>query len=182
LPRSRHQTVTRAFQIAGASLVLLDVLLYFGAYHSAQALLFSEQQQFASLRRRIFEGETRIERLTQFREALPETSKKLASLEQEHTPPRRQAGSRAAKLVRLVTQQSGAQLANVAFKFDTKASGPLQRLGMVVNVQGPFPALLKFAHGLETASDLLVIRSFNIAESDEGVLQLRLKADLYLTP
>jgi Tfp pilus assembly protein PilO len=180
--RSRHQTVIRAFQIAGASLVLLDVLLYFGADRTAQELLFSEQQQFASLRRRIFEGETRIERLKKFREALPETGKKLASLEREHTPARRQAGSQAAKLVRLVTRQSGAQLSNVAFKFDPKASGPLQRLGMVVNVEGPFPALLKFAHGLETAHDLLVVRSFNMAESEEGVLELRLVADLYLTP
>ena len=180
--RSRHKTVIRAFQIVGASLILLDVLLYYAMYRTTQTLLSSEQQQFAVLRRSIFEGEARIERLKKFREALPETGKKLASLEREHTPPRRQAGSQAAKLVRLVTQQSGAQLANVAFKFDPKASGPLQRLGMVVNVEGPFPALLKFAHGLETASDLLVIQSFNMAESEEGVLELRLMADLYLTP
>lgn len=182
MPRSRHQTVIRAFQIAGASLVLLDVLLYFMMFRSTQTLLSSEQQQFASLRRRIFDEETRIERLKKFREALPEAGKKLASLEREHTPPRRQAFSQAARLVRRVAEQSGTQLASVAYKLDNKASGPLQRLGLVINVEGPFPALLKFVHGLETASDLIVIRSFNITAGDNRVVELRLAADLYLTP
>lgn len=182
MPRSRHQTVIRAFQIAGASLVLLDVLLYFMMFRSTQTLLSSEQQQFASLRRRIFDEETRIERLKKFREALPEAGKKLASLEREHTPPRRQAFSQAARLVRRVAEQSGTQLASVAYKLDNKASGPLQRLGLVINVEGPFPALLKFVHGLETASDLIVIRSFNITAGDNRVVELRLATDLYLTP
>jgi hypothetical protein len=163
-------------------LVLLDVGLYFAALRSTQALVFSEQQQFATLRRRIFDAEVRIENLKQFREALPEAAKKLSSLEQDHTPPRRQAFSQAAKLVRRVTEQSGAQLVNVAYKLDTKASGPLLRLGAVLNVGGAFPALLQFAHGLETASDLLVIRSFNMAEGEDRALGLRLAVDLYLTP
>jgi hypothetical protein len=41
---------------------------------------------------------------------------------------------------------------------------------------------LKFAHGLETANDLIVIRSFTLAEGDNGALELRLATDLYLTP
>ena len=180
--RSRHQIVARVFQIAGVSLVLLDVLLYFFVYRYTQQQLSSEQQQFAALRQHILEGETRIELLKKYREALPETGKKLASLEREHTPPRRQAYSQASELVRRIADQSGAQLAKVAFKEDRKASGPLLRLGILIDVEGPFPALLKFAHGLETASDLLLIRSFNMAESEEGAIQLRLAADLYLAP
>lgn len=182
MPKSRHQTVTRAFQIAGASLLLLDVLLYFGAYRSTQALLSSEQQQFATLRRRIFDGEVRIERLKKFRATLPEAGKRLASLERDHTPPRRQAFSQAARLVRRVTEQSGTQLGSVAYKLDNNVSGPLQRLGLVINVEGSFPALLKFAHGLETAKDLMAIQSFNIVEGENSLLELRLTADLYLTP
>jgi len=182
LPRSRHQTVIRVFQIAGASLVLLDVLLYFGMFQYAQTLVFSEQKQFATLRRRILDGEVRIERLKKFREAMPEAGKRLASLERDHTPPRRQAFSQAAKLVRRATEQSAAQLASVVYKLDTNASGPLQRLGLVIIVEGSFPALVKFTHGLDTASDLLVIRSFNIVEGDSRELKLRLAADLYLTP
>jgi len=182
LRRSRHQIVARVFQIVGVSLVLLDVLLYFFVYRYTQQQLSSEQQQFAALRQHILEGETRIELLKKYREALPETGKKLASLEREHTPPRRQAYSQASELVRRIADQSGAQLAKVAFKEDRKASGPLLRLGILIDVEGPFPALLKFAHGLETASDLLLIRSFNMAESEEGAIQLQLAADLYLAP
>jgi len=182
LPRSHRQTVTRVFQIAGASLVLLDVLLYFGMLQSTQALVSSKQQQFTALRRRIYDGEVRIERLKKFREALPEAGKRLAALEQDHTPPRRQGYSQAAKLVRSATEQSGTQLTSVAYKLDNNASGPLQRLGLVIIVSGPFPALLKFAHALETASDFIVIRSFSMAASETHALELRLGADLYLTP
>ena len=149
---------------------------------STQALVSSEQQQFAALRRRIHDGEVRIERLKKFREALPEAGKRLAALKRDHTPPRRQGFSQAAKLVRRVTGQSGTQLTSVAYKLDNNASGPLQRLGLVIIVSGPFPALMKFAQALETASDFIVIRSFSIAASDTGALQLRLAADLYLTP
>ena len=182
MPRSHRQTVTRVFQIAGASLVLLDVLLYFGMLQSTQALVSSKQQQFTALRRRIYDGEVRIERLKKFREALPEAGKRLAALEQDHTPPRRQGYSQAAKLVRSATEQSGTQLTSVAYKLDNNASGPLQRLGLVIIVSGPFPALLKFAHALETASDFIVIRSFSMAASETHALELRLGADLYLTP
>jgi Tfp pilus assembly protein PilO len=163
-------------------LVLLDVLLYFLMYRYTQRQLSLEQQQFASLRRHILGGEERVVRLQQYWEALPETGKKLAALEREHTPPRRQAYSLTSELVRRIADQSGAQLIKVGFKLDDKVSGPLQRLGIVIDVDGPFPALLKFAHGLETASDLLVIQSFNLVEGENSPLQLRLAADLYLTP
>jgi Tfp pilus assembly protein PilO len=149
---------------------------------STQALVSSKQQQFTALRRRIYDGEVRIERLKKFREALPEAGKRLAALEQDHTPPRRQGYSQAAKLVRSATEQSGTQLTSVAYKLDNNASGPLQRLGLVIIVSGPFPALLKFAHALETASDFIVIRSFSMAASETHALELRLGADLYLTP
>jgi Tfp pilus assembly protein PilO len=182
LARNRHQTVIRAFQIAGASLLLLDGLLYFGVFRPTQALVSSEQAQFAALRRRIFDGEVRIEDLKKFRAALPEAGQWLASLERDHTPPRRQAFSQAKGLVRRVTEQSGTQLASVNYKLDNNASGPLLRLGLVINTTGSFPALLKFAHGLETASDLVLIRSFSLAVGDNGTLDLRLAADLYVTP
>jgi Tfp pilus assembly protein PilO len=71
----------------------------------------------------------------------------------------------------------------VAFKkLDNKTPGPLLRLELEIKVEGSFPALLKFAHGLETASDLMLIRSFSIAAGENGGLELRLAADSYLTP
>ena len=182
MPRTRRQTVIHAFEIAGASLVLLDLLLYFAMFRPVQALLSSEQQQFAALRRRILEGEVRIERLKNFLDALPGAEERVVSFKRDHAPPRRQGFSQAAKLVHLVTEQSGTQLSSVSYKLDNAASGPLQRLGLVVNVVGPFPALLKFAHAFETASDFIVIRSFSIGPGDGGALGLRLMADFYLTP
>ena len=182
MARSRHQHIIRAFEVAGASLILLDVLLYFGVYRSTQALASSAEQQFASLRRRIFDGENRLEQLKKFLGELPEAGKRLSSFEKDHTPPRRQGYSEAAKLLRLVADKSGAQLAKVEFKLDPKPSGPLQRLGLVIIVDGSFPALLKFAHGLETANELILIRSFNLAAVEERTLELRLVADFYLTP
>ena len=113
---------------------------------------------------------------------MPEAGKRLAALKRDHTPPRRQGFSQAAKLVRRLTEQSGTQLTSVAYKLDNNASGPLQRLGLVIVVAGPFPALLKFTHALETASGFIVIRSFNIAAGDTHALELKLAADLYLTP
>jgi hypothetical protein len=53
---------------------------------------------------------------------------------------------------------------------------------MVINVEGTFPALLKFAHALETATDLVVIDNFNLVAGDSNTLELRLAAGLYLTP
>ena len=179
---TRRQTVIHLFEIAGASLVLLDVLLYFVMLRPVLALASSEQQQFAALRRRIFDGQVRLEQLNQFQEALPEAGKRLATFKQDHTPPRRQGFSQADKLVRRLTEEAGIQRKGVAYKLDTSTSAPLLRLNMVITVEGPFPGLLKFGHALETASDFIVLRSFNIAPGEGGVLDLRLVADLYLTP
>lgn len=178
----RHQPVLRAFQIAGLSLLLLDLLLYAAVFRPTQALLSSEQRQFEALRRRSFQAERRIERLSNFLAALPSADERLSSFEEDHTPPRRQAYSEAAKLVRQVADASGAQLEAVAFKLEPKPSGPLQRLGIVMRATGSFPALLKLAHGLETASQLMVTRGFALAQAEHGGLELRLDTDLYLTP
>jgi len=182
LARSRHRTVTRIFQIAGISLVLLDVLLYFLLYRSAQALAFTEQQQFASLRRRNLDAEIRIERLKKFLAGLPEAGEGLAAFERDHTPPRRQGYSKAYDLVRSLAEQSGTQLESVAFKLDSKVPGPLQSLGALINVGGSFAGLLKFAHGLETAGNLILIRSFSIVIGENQALEMRLTIDFYLTP
>jgi hypothetical protein len=182
LRRNRHQIVTRVFQIAGISLVLLDVLLYFVVYRQTQSQLSSELEQFASLRQRIFDGEARIERLTKYRAGLPDTDRNLAALIEDHTLHRRTAYSQAFKLLRLVAQHSGAELGKVEFKRNDKVGGPLLPLGAAINAEGSFPQLLKFAHGLETASDLLVIRSFSMTEGEDTPQQLRLVVDMYFTP
>lgn len=134
------------------------------------------------MRRRIIDEQARTERLKEFREAFPEAGKELESFKRDHTPPRRQGFSQAAKLVRRLTEQSGIQLASVRYKLDSSTSGPLERLSLEVVVNGPFPGLLKFAHALETAGDFIAIQSFSLAEGDNGQLGLRLAAESYLTP
>jgi Tfp pilus assembly protein PilO len=178
----RHRTLIRALEITGASLVLLDAVLYFGMFRSVRSLASQEEERVVTLRARIANDDLRIDHLKKIREGLPEAGKTLAALEHDRTPPRRQAFSQAAGLVRHLTETSGTQLANVSYKLDKYPSGPVQRLGLVVSVAGPFPALLKFAHGLETASNLIVIQSFSIEPGDGGNLLLRLIADSYLTP
>jgi hypothetical protein len=84
--------------------------------------------------------------------------------------------------VQAATDQSKTQLTSVGYKLDNSTSAPLQRLELLIVVSGSFPALLKFAHALETASELILIRSFSIAASEENALELRLGADLYLMP
>jgi Tfp pilus assembly protein PilO len=182
LQRTLRQTVTRALEIAGASLILLDVLLYFAMFRPVHAKVSLEQQRFATLRRSIFDGEIRIEQLKEFLAELPGAGERLSSFEQDHVPPRRQGFSEAAKLLRNATGQSATQLTYVGYKLDNAASGPLQRLGLVVNVAGAFPALLKFSHALETANVFVVLRSFTIAPGERGAMAMRVTADLYLKP
>jgi len=162
--------------------VLLDVLLYFAVYRQIQSQLSSELEQFAALRQRIFDGEARIERLTKYKASLPEAGKKLAALIEDHTLHRRTAYSQAFKLLRQVAEQSAAQLGKVEFRRNDKAAGPVLPLGAAINAEGSFPQLLKFAYGLETASDLLVIRSFSMTEGVDTPQQLRLLVDIYFTP
>jgi len=141
--------VTRVFQVTGVSLVLLDVLLYFFVYQHTQSQLSSELQQFASLRQSIFVGEARIERLKKYREVLPQTDKKLASLVEGHAPLRRQAFSQASELVRRVAEKSGSQLVKVGFRMDEKVSGPLQRLGIAIDVGALSPLCSNLHTGLK---------------------------------
>ena len=68
------------------------------------------------------------------------------------------------------------------FRRNDKTAGPVLPLGAAINVEGSFPALLKFAHGLETANDLLVIRSFSMMEGEDTPQQMRLVVDMYFTP
>ena len=162
--------------------MLLDVLLYFAVYRQIQSQLSSELEQFAALRQRIFDAEGRIERLTKYKASLPEAGKKLAALIEDHALHRRTAYSQAFKLLRQVAEQSGVQLGKVEFRRNDKAAGPVLPLGAAINAEGSFPQLLRFAHGLETASDLLVIRSFSMAEGVDTPQQLRLLVDIYFIP
>lgn len=180
--KSRRRTVIRILEIVGASLLVLDVLVYFVLYQPLRGKISSRQQQFASGRHHLIDMQTRVDRLKKFREAIPQAVDSLESFKRDRVPPRRQGFSQAAKLVRRLTEQSGLELASVRYRLDSSAPGPLECLGVEIRLDGPFPGMLKFAHALETASDFVTIRNFDIIQGEDGLPGLRLAADMYLMP
>jgi len=180
--KSRRQLLVRIVERVALALILLDVLLYFAMFRPVGNLVASAQQRYSATRRRIHEGQVRVERLEKFQQALPSAEEGIEAFKHDHVPPRRRGFSRAARLVRRVSEQSGIQFTNLAYRLDTGKGEPLERLGIEIDVEGSFAGLLKFAHALETASDFIVVREFSFEPGDGEALALRLAADLYLTP
>ena len=180
--RSRRQIVTRILEITGLGLVILDIALFFGAYRPLEKKLAVEQEKYAAGRQNIRAQQARIERLAKFQDALPHAGDQLHDFVAASIPPRKRGFSQAAHLIRQVTEASGVLLTSVDYRLDSKHLEPLERLGVDINVDGPYLKILKFAHALETAKEFILIREFTLASGEGGNLSLRLLADLYLTP
>jgi hypothetical protein len=178
--RSRRKTLIRIVESVAVGLVLLDVVLYFVLVRPLASMRTAEQVRYSTTRERVRELRMRAARLEKFETAVPETEKQLSAFVRSHIPPRRQGFSRAARLVRRLTEQAGVQLSGVAYKLDSTADDPLERLGIEVEVEGPFSSLLNFSHALETASDFIVVRGFAFEPTEGQGIALRLGADLYL--
>jgi Tfp pilus assembly protein PilO len=163
-------------------LVFLDIVLYLAAVRPLEKLVGAEHQRFAATRSRAHEAALRVARLEKYQAALPEADTQIQGFLREHVPPRRRAFSHAARLVRRLTQAAGLQLADVAYRLDSTDEEPFQRLGIELDVEGSFPGLLNFAHALETADELVLVRDFAFEPVEGGTVALRLTADLYLTP
>ena len=180
--RTRRQILVRFFEKFGLGIVLLDIVFYFAAYRPVRGLVDSEQERYAAERHAAMRQQARVARLEKFRSALPEADQNVDAFVHDHIPPRRSGFSRAADLLRDVTQASGADLSNVRFKLNTDEKGPLLGLGMEMSLQGSFSELMKFADALEAADDLVLIREFSFVPGDSGSLGLHLMAEMYLTP
>lgn len=178
--KSRRKTLIRIVEGVTVGLVLLDVTLYFALVRPLRSMHTAEEIRYSALRERVRELRIRAARLEKFQTAVPETEKQLSAFVRGHIPPRRQGFSRAARLVRKLTEQAGVQLSGVSYKLDSVADDPLERLGIEVEVEGPFPSLLNFSHALETASDFIVVREFAFEPAEGRGVALRLGADLYL--
>jgi Tfp pilus assembly protein PilO len=178
----RKNWVRTALRI-GLLLAALDVVAYAAVYRSVMNLLAREQQQFADLRVEWKAHRAALLRVQRRADALPGTEKEVRSFVEEHVPRQREGYSRAYMLIRGLTQRSGVQLSGITYRPDPDLeTGLFQRLTLNVTVQGPFASLLNFGHGLETASDFIVVRAFKFESPGQGVLGLRLTADLYLMP
>jgi hypothetical protein len=178
--KSRRRTVTRILEGVAVGLVLLDVVLYFALVRPLRSMRTAEQVRYSATRERVRELTVRAVRLEKFQTAVPETEDQLGAFMRSHIPPRRQGFSRAARLVRRLTEQAGVQLSGVTYKLDSSADDPLERLGIEVEVEGPFPSLLNFSHALETTTDFIVVREFAFEPTEGQGVALRLGADLYL--
>lgn len=180
--KSRRQTLIRLLERVALGLFLLDAALYFTAVRPLGNWAAAEQQRRDLALKRIRDEQALIESLEKAQEGLPGADEQVKSFFRSHVPQRRKGFSRAARFVRRISDLAGLRLADVAYKLDSTRDDPLQRLEIELSVEGSFPNLLQFAHALETASDLVVMRDFSFASAEGGNLALRVGADLYLTP
>jgi hypothetical protein len=180
MSRSRRKTLIRVAEGVAVGLVLLDVVLYFALVRPLASMRTGEQVRYSVTRARVRELRMRTARLEKFQTAVPETEKQLGAFVRSHIPSRRQGFSRAARLVRRLTEEAGVQLSGVSYILDSSVDDPLERLGIEVEVGGPFSSLLNFSHALETASDFIVVREFTFEPREGQEITLRLGADLYL--
>jgi hypothetical protein len=167
-------------------LLLLDALAYMGLDRPLSGLLAREQERFAATRLQLLTQRVALARLDQRDAALPAAQTQVRYFLNKHIPTRREGFSRAEMLIERLTQTSNVQLAGISCRLNRgytgKTKDPFERLRLDIFVQGPFDGLLAFEHRLETASDFIVVRGFQFASGQEGVLGLRLSADLYLMP
>lgn len=172
----------RVLEGAAVGLVALDLVLYLALVRPLRALRASKEAEYASARDQMREGRARVARLEKFKAALPDAEEQMAAFMKGHLPPRRQGYSRAARLIRRLTDQTGLQMTGITYKLDKEKDEPLERLGLEVAVEGPFSNLLNFAHALETADYFIALRDLSIQPVEGHTLVLNVGADLYLTP
>jgi Tfp pilus assembly protein PilO len=180
--KNRRKILIRMIERVAVTVVLMDALLYFAAVRPLRRLVEVEQQTRDLAQIRLREERSRVERLKEFQAALPGTDGEIKLFVREHVPSRRRAFSRAAQLVRRLTEHSGLQLGSVSYRLSPHGSDPLERLGIEVTLEGPFPGLLSFAHALETGNDFILVHDFAFQPGENGNLALRLMADLYIEP
>jgi Tfp pilus assembly protein PilO len=178
---NRRKTLTRIFEGLALALVAIDLLLGLGVHWlSGQVAQQHEQLRIADSRLRL--ARARVARLEHYDHVLPDAQGRVKLFFNKHVPTHREGFSRAASLMRSMTEKSGVQLTGVTFKPNPQKDSPLQRLTVDVVVTGPFPKLVEFARDLETASDFLVLHGLTFAPGENNQIGMRVTADLYVTP
>lgn len=182
MSRGRRKTVIRVLERVAAGLVALDLVLYLALVRPLQSLRAGEEASYAATRDRVRNGKARVARLEKFQAALPDAEERLTAFFKDHVPARRSGFSRAARLLRQLTEQAGLQVTGITYKLGHAKDEPLERLTLDVEVEGPFASLLNFTHALETAGDFIILRDISFQPAEGRTLALHVGADLYLTP
>lgn len=178
----KRQSILRFAERAALIVAAFDVAIYFLAARPVQARLAGDQQAYNRLRHEVVERESRLVNLERLKAALPQAGVDLQNFLQAHVPARRWGFSTSEKLLRHLTQQTHVRLADVSPKLMANKDEPLQHLSLEITVEGTFDHLLDFAHAVETAKELMVIRNFSFTTAKENLLSLKMGTDLYLTP
>lgn len=178
----RRRVYTRVALQVVVLILVLDLCAYIFAEKPLAEMLLSERQHYALLRKQ-WRGELKhTVELEKRVAALPAAGVRMEGFLRDHVPPRRQGFSRASRLVWELSRSSNVDLASLSYHLEERGNDPLKRMGLLVNVQGPFNNVLNFAHSLETSPYFVLVRSFAFEPGDKGVLGLRVSADLYLMP
>jgi len=180
--KSRRQIVKRIVEAIAVSVIALNILAFYLIYRPLGTQAAAEARHYTELRQSVRDLEVRVDRLEKFQAELPETGKALQDFMTNRIPPRRQAYSVAAHLVHKVGDAAGVKVMTMGYHLESEQHDPLERLALDINVVGSYAGLMKFSHGLETANDFMLVRQFTFVPGENGALNLRLGADLYLTP
>jgi Tfp pilus assembly protein PilO len=163
-------------------LVALDLVVLFAIYQPLVNRVAEAQHRRDELWQKTRDQQVRVDLLKKYQTAMPQTGKGLEDFMTNRIPPRREAYSITAHLIHKVADAAHVKILSMSYHLESEHKDPLQRLAIELNVQGQYAGLLKFAHALETANDVILIRDFFIAPGTAGDLSLHLGADIYLTP
>lgn len=182
MKKNRRKIIVRFLERAALGLIVADVAIFFAVLRPLRSHIASEENSYHYSLRQILQRQKRLDRLQKLQASFPTADQQLQRFLSNHVPPRRHAFSDAARMIRELTNQSGVQLDSVSYKLISEKKEPLERLRIDVTVEGPYVNLMKFAHTLESAPQLVLLRDFTFATAEGGNVSLRLGADLFLTP
>jgi Tfp pilus assembly protein PilO len=169
-------------EAAAIGLVVINLAFYFALVRPLRNVRASVENRYAATRDRVREGRARVARLEKFKAGVPDAEIQLEAFLKDHVAERRQGFSRAARMMRQLSEKSQVRLTGVSYKLSPRGDDPLARLGVEVEVEGAFPNLLNFTHALETSDDFLTLRDFTFEPGESRAVAMHVGADLYLKP
>jgi Tfp pilus assembly protein PilO len=182
MTRTRRKLATRILEATALGLVVINLVLYFALVRPVRNVRAAAESQYTAVRDRVREGKARVARLEKFKAGVPDAETQLEEFLKDHVPERRQGFSRAARMVRKVSEDSKVRLTGVSYKLVARGDDPLARLGLEIAVEGTVANLLNFTHALETSGDFLTLREFSFEPGESRAIAMRVGADLYLKP
>src|SRR5260370_4938544 len=180
--RSRRQVLIRTVQWLSLAVVVVDLVIRLVLVAPLRQLAAGEREERDVAGGGFLEEGSRVEVLRKFQAALPDVNNEIKAFLRDHVPSRRRGFSRAARLVRRLSEQSGLQLDTVSYRMSSSRDEPLEFLRISVTVEGPFRGLFKFAHALGAGSAFGMCHDLAFQPAERNNLALRLGADLYLEP